>query len=274
MKFRFLKIVVLTFIVLLTSSFVSNSKKEEFQGQAYYFSKSTMDLGTWGARLSEAQKKQIANRMKGRLEKTFVLTFNKVASLFLEEDKLDAISGATDSWGKNFAPGEQYKNVKNNIQVQEQEFYGKCFLVKDKLQHIEWKMESDTKQIGSYMCFRATALIPTSDLNWYSFSWDSLREKEKDIDNSNVDLTAVEAWYTMDIPVSHGPMEYWGLPGLILEVSAGNTTILCSKIIMNPNEKIIIEAPNKGKIVTKKNYQEIITEKMIEFRDNRRRRQG
>ena len=71
-----------------------------------------MELGRWGARMSEAQKKQIAARLKNRLEKEFVLVFNKEESLFTEEEQLDAISGATDSWGKNFAAGENYKNVK------------------------------------------------------------------------------------------------------------------------------------------------------------------
>ena len=51
--------------------------------------------------------------MKNRLEKGYVLSFNKEESVFIEEDQLDAISGATDSWGKNFAPGKQYKNRKN-----------------------------------------------------------------------------------------------------------------------------------------------------------------
>ena len=48
---------------------------------------------------------------------------------FKEDEKLDAMSGATDSWGKNFAPGEQYKNVKSNTLLQNQEFYGKQFFV-------------------------------------------------------------------------------------------------------------------------------------------------
>jgi GLPGLI family protein len=73
------------------------------------------------------------------------------------------------------------------------------------------------------------------------------------------------------IPVSQGPGDYWGLPGLILEVSVGNTTLLCSKIVMNPKEKIKIEAPDKGKVVTKKEYKEIITGKMQEMRNNRGR---
>ncbi|HEU4495991.1 MAG TPA: GLPGLI family protein, partial [Flavobacterium sp.] len=56
---------------------------------------------------------------------------------------------------------------------------------------------------------------------------------------------------------------YWGLPGLILEANDGNTTILCSKIILNPKEKIEIKKPNKGKKVNRKQYEEI-TSKMVE----------
>jgi hypothetical protein len=32
-----------------------------------------MDLGNWGARMSEAQKKQMASRLKNRLEKKYIL---------------------------------------------------------------------------------------------------------------------------------------------------------------------------------------------------------
>ena len=81
----------------------------------------------------------------------------------------------------------------------------------------------------------------------------------------------ITAWYTPQIPINQGPGEYWGLPGLILEVNVGNTTMLCSKIIMNPKEKEIIEAPDKGKVVTKTEYKEIISGKMKEMRDNRGR---
>ena len=89
-----------------------------------------------------------------------------------------------------------------------------------------------------------------------------------------IDMVEIEAWYTPMIPVSQGPDDYWGLPGLILEISVNNTTLLCSKIVMNPEEKIDIEAPDKGKEVTKKEYQEIISVKMQEMRDNRGRNSG
>jgi len=106
-------------------------------------------------------------------------------------------------------------------------------------------------------------------------------EKVEDTTKSNtVDLTKnpldlietpkeveVVAWYTMQIPVNQGPADYWGLPGLILEVSSGRTTILCSKIVMNPAEKEEIERPTKGKEVTRKEYNEIIKKKMEEMRE-------
>lgn len=276
MKTQYFKIVFILSFALLFSN--NDIYAQDFQGKATYISKSKMELGRWGARMSEAQKKQIAARLKNRLEKEFVLVFNKQESVFTEEEQLDAISGATDSWGKNFAAGENYKNVKTNAQIQQQEFYGKKFLVKDKLQKIDWTLGKESKQIGNYLCFKATSFIPTDDLLWYSFSWSRMRSTDnqdaEDEENNEpeVDVTQIEAWYTPQIPVGHGPSEYWGLPGLILEVSAGGTTILCSKIVINPAETIEIEAPKKGTTVTKNEYQDIIQNKMAEFRNNRMRR--
>lgn len=266
------------FIIPLMLIGGDNKPANDFQGKATYISKSRLELGTWGARMSEAQKKQIAARLKNRLEKEFVLVFNKEESLFTEEEQLDAISGATDSWGKNFAAGENYKNVKSDKQIQQQEFYGKKFLVKDQLQPMTWTLGNETKKIGNYTCFKATTFIPTDDLLWYSFSWSRMRttndseEKTTEEDDKSVDITEVEAWYTPQIPVRHGPSEYWGLPGLILEVSAGETTMLCSKIVLNPSDVIEIETPSKGSVVTKSEYQDLIQNKMVEFRNNRMRR--
>lgn len=286
MKIFLIKTFLLVAITLTSISL----NAQDFQGKAYYFSKTPMDLGNWGARMSEAQKKQMAERLKNRLEKTYILSFNKEESIYKEDYKLDAISGATDSWGSNFTPGPQYKNVKTNTFVQEQEFYGKQFLVKDDLQPLKWKIGTETKQIGNYTCFKATCKRTDFDVSWWNFSWDKLRNnnvenkpdstKTNDVvsleteflKEDNDHMVDIEAWYTPMIPISQGPGEYWGLPGLILEVSVKNTTLLCSKIIMNPEEKTKIEAPNKGKEVTKKEYSDIVIKKMQEMRDNRGRR--
>ena len=283
-----IKVSIVAALFFLTSTVTS---AQDFQGKAYYFSKTPMNLGAWGARLSEQQKKQIEDRLKNRLEKTYILTFNKEESIYKEDDKLDAISGATDTWGNNFSPGPLYKNVKTNTFVQDQEFYGKQFLVKEELQSLEWKIGTETKQIGNYTCFKAICKRTNFDVSWWNFSWDRLRNNDvaktsdsikttdlasekSELINEEIDMVEIEAWYTPMIPVSQGPDDYWGLPGLILEISVNNTTLLCSKIVMNPEEKIDIEAPDKGKEVTKKEYQEIISVKMQEMRDNRGRNSG
>ena len=282
----------LNFLLFTTLFFITITVfSQEFQGKAYYFSKSTMELGKFGATMNEAQKKQIKERLKNRLEKTYILSFNKEESIFKEDEKVDAYSGATDTWGKNFTPGKQYKNVKTKELIQKQEFYGKQFLIKDDLLDINWVLGKETKQIGNYMCFKATATIPNSDLNWYDFSWNELRPSNKKeqsdslpksgldetqpvLEEETIPTTNVTAWYSPQIPISQGPLEYWGLPGLILEVNVGNTTMLCSKIVINPDEKLKIEAAQKGKEVTKKEYKSIITGKMVEMRNNRGRRRS
>ena len=294
--FSFSYKIVLLFFTLL---FATNIKAQDFQGQAYYFSKTTMDMSRWnrGGKMSEAQKKQMEARMKPWLEKTYILTFNKEESIFKEDEKLEGGPGgrAPSVWGSSFSAGLQYKNIKEKVFLQDQEFFGKQFLITEQMAPFAWKMGSETKKIGQYTCYKATTMRPSSELNFTSTNnrgkekkkekskEESVGEaskvkvavaqndKEKEVEEEKQEMVEVVAWYSPMIPVSQGPTEYWGLPGLILEISAGNTTMLCSKIVMNPEEKITIKRPTKGEVVTKKQYNEIITGKMQEMRDNRGR---
>lgn len=277
MKLKLYRLFYLSIVVLVFSAykdFNTNADLQfkainDFQGKAYYYAKSSMDLGKWGARLSEGEKNQIKERLKNRLEKSYLLEFNKTESVYKEEDKLDAMSGATDSWGKNFAPGLSYKNTKENLLLQNQEFYGKKFLVKDSLLPIKWSLGSETKKIGNYTCFKAIGTVPTKYLSWYSFAWSELNKADSTNVKDKIKMSNIEAWYSPQIPVSSGPAEFSGLPGLILEVTTGKTTLLCYKIVLNPDDKSKIEAPEKGKEVSKLEYKSIITNKMKEFRYNR-----
>ena len=264
--FKFFLFAIITFFAL-------NTNAQKFSGKATYISKSKMDLGTYGANFSEARKKQVAARLKNRLEKTYFLTFNNLESIFLEEEKIDALSGATDSWGGYFSRGDHYKNIKEAKIVQSQEFYGKRFLVKDQLYRIDWSIGTETKKIGQYTCYKAKAFVPAEELSWYDFSWGDLRPSAAK-DAAEEKLTVVEAWYTPQIPVNQGPAEYWGLPGLILEVSANNTTLLCTEIVISKENEVPIEAPEKGKEITKKDYTLTVREKMVEMRSNRMGRRG
>jgi len=84
----------------------------------------------------------------------------------------------------------------------------------------------------------------------------------------------VTAWYTPEIPVNQGPENYWGLPGLILEVNDGRTTILCSKVVLNVKDKAQIKEATKGKVVSQKEYDDIVVKKMEEMREMREKNRG
>lgn len=279
--------------LLLLAGILCFSKgfSQDFQGVAYYESKTTMDMDFGRRDMSEEQKKAIQERMKSMLEKTYILTFSKSEATYLEEEKLETPGqGGGGFRMAGFATsGKYYKNVKESRYTNEIEMFSKMFLIKDTLPKLTWKLESETKKIGNYTCFKATAVKPVDPLDFRSMRprgpEDEQKAKEEQakaqeqaqdtvkrrslLDEVNIPKeVTVTAWYTPEIPVSNGPGEYSGLPGLILEVSADRTTILCSKITLNPAEKTEIKEPTKGKVVTQAEFNEIIAKKMEEMREN------
>lgn len=269
------------FVLLFSGALLA----QDFQGKAYYQSKTTMDMDNFGnSQMSDQQKKMIAERMKRMLEKTYILSFNRTESIYKEEEKLATPGAGGGRWAMmgSFTAGAQYKNVKDQQLIQDQEFFGKQFLIKDSIPKLEWKMESESKQIGQYLCFKATAVKKGDDMDFGNMrrrNRDAAEkkdgEKSKDSTKSNNPMDDIEvpkeilvtAWYTPQIPVNQGPGDYWGLPGLILEVNSGRTTVLCTKIEINPTDKVQIKAPSKGKVVTKDEYAEIVKDKMKEMQD-------
>src|SRR5690606_30326889 len=105
----------------------------------------------------------IEERMKKMFEKTFIMHFDQTASIYKEEEKLDAPgqSGGMRMMSSMMGGGgTYYKNVKEKTFTVDREFMGKEFLVKDTLTNIKWKMEGESRVIGGYNCFKATAVIP------------------------------------------------------------------------------------------------------------------
>lgn len=288
MKYFSIKTMVLGFALMFC---LNTFAQKDFQGKAIYQSKTTIDMDSWGdQQMSPERKKMIKERMKNMLEKTCILTFNKTESSYKEDEQLDAPSassgrGRVGGMMSSFSAGTQYKNIKDGTFLQDQEFFGKQFLIKDELQKLEWKITGDTKQIGKYTCMKATAMKKVDEMDWTNMRRRNRggdKEAEKKTDSTIATASkdpmdeietpkevGVTAWYTMQIPVNNGPGEFWGLPGLILEVNSGKTTILCSQIILNPTEKEEIKKPSKGKEVTKEEYAVTVKNKMKEMREMR-----
>jgi GLPGLI family protein len=280
------------FTLVLSIASLASFAQKDFQGKATYMSKTTMDMDSWGnGQVSDQQKKQIAERMKSMLEKTFILSFDKIASLYKEDEKLAAptAGGGGFSWGGFGGGGTNYKNVRDGKAIEAIEFLGKEFLVTEDLEKPEWELSGETRQIGDYLAYKATMMKETDAMDWSNMRRrnrddDKNKKNEAKTDTTKVKVISddiempkqilVTAWYTPQIPVSNGPGEYWGLPGLILEVSSGRTTVLCTEIVLNPSEKISIEAPNKGEKMDRKEYTELVKTKMEEMRERFQGRGG
>lgn len=256
------------FALLILSSFAI--KAQNFYGRATYSSYTTLgdSFKIDSPSMTEQQKKEMQEMMRKALEKTFTLDFNAHESLFQEEAKLDKPKPGSGGMMVMMANGDSsklYKNTKENKSVAEKDIFDKAFLVVDSLANWNWKIESETKKIGDYVCQKATAIIPVSkeDLEAYEKMKDEkgngktqfiMMDEPKDI--------IITAWFTMEIPVATGPEKYCGLPGLILEVNDGRTTYLCSKIVINPKDKVVIKAPSKGKVISEKEFRKVEEEKL------------
>jgi GLPGLI family protein len=268
-------------------------RAQEFQGMAIYESKtSTSDFKTrmqGNKDMTPDMQKMIEERMKKMFEKTFILNFDKSASIYKEEEKLDAPGqgggGMRMMASMTGGGGTFYKNVRDKSYTVDKDFMGKEFLVKDSLPNLKWKMESETRVIGGYNCFKATAVRPASKTDFRNFR----PKKEETATAKPADATkktsfmdemdmpkeiTITAWYTPEIPVNQGPENYWGLPGLILEVNDGKTVILCSKVVLNSKVKADIKAPTKGKVISQKEFDETVIKKMEEFREMNQGRGG
>ena len=283
------KIFLLKVLMLMA---IGTASAQEFQGMAVYESKTSM--GEFKSRIegnsqiTPEMQKMIEERMKKMFEKTFILNFDKNASIYKEEEKLEAPgqerAGFRMMSSMMGGGGTYYKNLKDKTYTVDKEFMGKEFLVKDSLPKLAWKMEGETRQIGGYNCFKATAVIeaPKTDFRNFRPKNDKKEEKKDGKDVAKIEAEkekktnfmadiempkeiTITAWYTPEIPVSNGPENYWGLPGLILEANDGKTTILCSKIVLNPKDKVAIKAPTNGKVVTQKEYDETVIKKMEEM---------
>lgn len=242
---------------------------QDFQGMATYRTHRKIDIKMDSTKLNDAMQTQMMEMLKKQFQKTYTLTFDQFSSIYKQEVELakpQVGDGFAMSFG-NSGSDVLYKNIKGQIYIDQKETMGKKFLIKDSISKIEWQMESETKHIGEYLCFKATYTkqIPKKNFNFRSNTKHKEAEETEAEKEPEIIERTVTAWYTPQIPVSNGPSKYQGLPGLILEIQDGNSTIICSKIVINPEEKTEIEKPTKGKEVSQTEYNDIMDRKRKEM---------
>jgi GLPGLI family protein len=124
------------------------------------------------------------------------------------------------------------------------EFMTRYFIVEYEIEPIGWKLTNNQKEIAGYIC-QATTCV-----------------------KDGINITA---WFTTAIPISVGPDEYFGLPGLILAIDEDGKNVLTASSVnlsLPKNEKL--KMPNKGRKMTRKKFEELVNEKVKEYNENKK----
>lgn len=253
------KILIFTF---LFASIASNA--QEFHGKAEYFCKQMFKNGVeeFGVKSDDNLRKEYEEALKKASEKIYILTFNKKEALYEKQQVLEKPNNQCNSVSVSFqfsGEGKKYINIQDQIKIEEDDIFGKEFLIVEKLNSLEWKLIDETKKIGEYTCYKAELIIPVSEKEKREYE-EYIKKQEVKPSFFTMDEPKekkITAWYTPEIPVSVGPLNYWGLPGLILELSDEKMIILCSKVILSNKENTKIKVPNNGTEVSQEEFDAI-----------------
>ena len=248
---------------------------QDFSGRATYRThrKSSIKLDSTTMASSPGIQEQLEAQMRKMFQKTYSLDFTKSKSVYKEVQELDAPNAPSSNGvmimvqGSNGSNDVLYKNISENRMANKKELMGKVFLIRDNLVAYDWELMGETKNIGNYTCYKAKFEIEEEDIQINMIDGEVKEEKV-------TKKRTLVAWYTPEVPVSNGPGDYGGLPGLILEVNDGNQTIVCSEIVLNPKEVKEIKEPTKGKVVTREEFSKISFEKTKEMMNRYRSRDG
>ena len=230
-----------------------------FTGRAYYKSTSKISISMDSTKMAPEQMAQIQASLKKQMEQNYTLSFTQTESIWKQDASLGSGPATASSGGAVFmvaSSGEGstlYKNVTGNY-LQEQEMMGKEYLIKDKAEPFEWELSEEIKKIGNYTAQKAS-FTKIVDSRQFSTGMTEMENVK--------DTIQVTVWFTPEIPVSHGPEYYFGLPGLILEVQNQGRTLICEKIELNPSaDPVVIERPSKGKEMTQAEFRVVQEEGM------------
>lgn len=257
----------------------SSQAQQDFKGVANYISQTKLNfkkdsLADVKAASNPMMAELMAQLKKGSTDE-FELVFNKTESSFQKVQQLATPAPKNEGLSiKVNSPSSAhlYKNLEKGTYVKQGNIMDKEFVIQDKLENPTWELKNESKQIGKYTCFKAVYLPKEKELT-------EAEKKEKEAEKEaqkgkEVGLFAaiqstskeIVAWYTPEIPVSNGPGAYHGLPGLIMELTEGNTVTLCTSIEINSASVPKISIPKAGKKVSQAEYDKIQEEKMDEMK--------
>ncbi|HEY4538753.1 MAG TPA: GLPGLI family protein, partial [Faecalibacter sp.] len=227
--------------VLLATSIVSTAQEKVVVEYEFY---NVFDLS------KETNPNMLEIYKNSNENKTYYeLITSEEESQFKKIDRIDnsqSKKGMMISFG---GPGEDfYKSFKENISLTFMDYNGTKLIIKDTLKVQPWKIQKDKSTYLGYDIKKAT----------YT-------------DKDNLVYTA---WYAPKLALKNGPVEYAGLPGLILKLEivetderGGENKRIYNATDIKINPKAKITRPTKGKVISEAEFTEMIKEETRKFEE-------
>lgn len=232
-------------IIILLIGFLGNA--QNFTGRAIY--KSTIKTINSDESNHDAHVLSLVKQiLSSDIEKDYELIFNSSESIYKQQVTLERPRSSMFSFS-NSSEGCLYKDLSKKLSIEKREVFGKKFLIADSIIDFKWELLNETTQIGKYICNKARTTILTTNL-----------------DSEDIEEIGITAWYAKEIPVTHGPQEFCGLPGLILKIETEIEIISCIKIEITSNKNSTIKKPSGGKILSRQEFNAIVKDKIEEIK--------
>lgn len=136
-----------------------------------------------------------------------------------------------------------YFDFEKNQKLEQVEYLTRVFLVNSEIVAAPWKLGSEKKKILEYTCMEASVTLDDQE---------------------------IVAWFSPEIPVSLGPSDFGGLPGLILAVERnGETAYVATSVKLSPPAEESMVKPDKGSRVSLEEFEAIQEEKEKEQKEQK-----
>jgi GLPGLI family protein len=256
---------VLGMLIALTS--ITSATAQMKEGKISYERKINMHRN-----LPDPQMKSMVPEF--RTDK-FELIFNESVSLFrsvVDDEAPDPFANAGGGGGgmrMNFRmpTANTYTDMAKQMQYEERAFFEKEFLIVDSLKQYKWKLSEETKTIAKQLCKKATTMITAPQMRMRVSIGGGGNNTDTAANTPRAPKeTELVVWYAENIPVSFGPDNYSGLPGVIMEIDQDNGATVTTAVEVSakyPKKELV--APTKGDKMNRAQFQENMQKLMQEM---------
>lgn len=236
MKYPFKNLIIAHFIFLTVQNMFGqlNNGVVTYKISLNAKTENTINIGD-GINVDNATLKEMTSIIENSQDVYGKLVFNQFESTYRLNEELKNEVNKSYNLTRPAAGGEKifYTNLEKDIFIEQDcQILGTCFLIKNELP--AWNLKNESRVIDGLLCKKAELINP----------------KYND---------RITVWYAPELPIPYGPLNYFGLPGLIIVLKSKVVTFVATDIRLNKVEFTdLLKKPTKGKSINKEDFLKLV----------------